>query len=80
MTRKDLDICKQAGKPALATQQLHQALRRSKTIEKLLLAAVILTAAALPATIVTSERQDDGNSQPVATAQLARLAATRASR
>jgi hypothetical protein len=80
MTRKDLDICKQAGKRALAAQQLHQALRRSKTIEKLLLAAVILTAAALPATIVTSERQDDGNSQPVATAQLVRLAATRASR
>jgi hypothetical protein len=80
MTRKDLDICKQAGERARATQQLRQALRRSKTIEKLLLAAVILTVAALPTTIVTSERPNDSNSQPVATAQLVRLAATQASR
>jgi len=49
-------------------------------IEKLLLAAVILTVAALPITIVTSERPNDSNSQPVATAQLVRLAATQASR
>jgi hypothetical protein len=80
MTRKDLDICKQAGERARASQRLHQALRRSKRIEKLLLAVVILTVAALPTTIVTSEKSDDGNNQPVATAQLVRLAATRASR
>ena len=80
MTRKDLDICKQAGERARATQQLHQALRRSKAIEKLLLTVAILTVAALPATIVTFERPDDANSQPVVTTQLVRLAATRASR
>ena len=80
MTRKDLDICKQAGERARATEQLRQALRRSKRIEKLLLAVVILTVAALPTTIVISQRPDEGNSQPVATAQLVRLAGTRASR
>jgi hypothetical protein len=80
MTRKDLDICKQAGERARATEQLRQALRRSKRIEKLLLAVVILTVAALPPTIVTSERPDEGNSQPVATAQRVGLGAIRASR
>lgn len=42
-----LENCKHAAEGARATRQLHKALRKSKLIEKLLMAVVILTIATI---------------------------------
>ena len=66
MTTRDLDICTHAREGARATQQLHQALKRSRTIEKLILAVVVLTVAALTTTIANAGERDDDHRQPYA--------------
>ena len=66
MTTRDLDICRHAREGARATQQLHQALKRSRTIEKLILAVVVLTVAALTTTIANARERDDDHRQPYA--------------
>jgi hypothetical protein len=61
-----LDKCKHTIESAHATQQLHQALRISQLIEKLLVAVVILTIATLTTNLAFAGDQDNTRSQPYA--------------
>lgn len=61
-----LDKCKHAVEGARATQQLHQALRKSQIIEKLLVAVVALTIVGFSSGVALAGQQHEDRIQPYA--------------